>query len=684
MPQAPASAESQAQQHYDEAFRLQGEGQIPQADAEHKLFLAVALHYVANARANLGEYAEAVPLYDEALDLTPGDVDLHMEYAAAAVDALDWNKAETLAAATLDLLKTKSLPPNPAAHTMLAQAMMGKGEYKAAVEQFRIAYELKPASDSSYALAGAYLALGDKANARQIFARLPAKYGDTALLHMKMGRLYGQAAFWDDAIDEFKTAIEMDPQLKGAHFSLGATYMMRSGEQAYGLAEPEIRKELKIDPDQPLAEVALGRIEVVQHRYAEAEKDLNRAIELDAQSTAAYALLGQLYAETERDTEAEAALRRQIALTLVPAKNDYEVQRAHFRLGRLLMKRGNVAEGRKELDISRDLLNQKAQQVESRLRGDAIQLQVEKTREARPEDLAQQKKVESQLGPMLASSYDNLAVHAALASDFSTAARYFKQAAHWDPNLDGIDRKWGRAAFSAGDYSSAIAPLSRALAAHRDDEMARSMLGFSLFNTHDYAQAVRVLQPMEANLGNNAPLHLAYVGSMAISGDDKGLAQLKTLEAAQPESAEVHRLLGESYQVRKQYAQAAKELNTALQIDPSSAAAKHALAINDLALGDKAEARKLLTELANSGSRDADVHYRLGRLQIESGSANAAVESLKTAVSMNPANAAYHRELAEAYLKNDQPQEAEKETQKSATAEPDSPPPPDLEDLLDS
>ena len=95
---------------------------------------------------------------------------------------------------------------------------------------------------------------------------------------------------------------------------------------------------------------------------------------------------------------------------MVPAKNEYEVERAHFSLGRLLMKSGNLTEGRKELDISRDLLVEKAQQAESRLHGNtAFKLQDGKTHGANPEDLAAQEELESEAGHMIASSYDSLA-----------------------------------------------------------------------------------------------------------------------------------------------------------------------------------------------------------------------------------------------------------------------------------
>jgi tetratricopeptide (TPR) repeat protein len=669
--QTPGIPKSPAQQHYDEAFRLQEEGELERADAEHKAFLATLLHQIANARANLGTYAHAVPVYDEALGLMPDSIDLNLDYAAAALDGFEWKKAKTLASTTLELLKSSGQPANPAAISLLAQAMMGLGEYKEAVEQFQTLANLQPGFESSYALAGAYLALGDKANALKIFNEMQAQFGDTAELHFKLGRLYGQATFYEDAINEFKMAIARDDLFPGAHFSLGATYMMQTGVPSYAEAEPELRKELAVDSRQPLAYIALGRIELIQRRYVEGESDLKRAIELDPLSTAAYGLLGQIYTEMGKIDDAEAAFRKQIAITMVPAKNEYEVERAHFCLGRLLMKTGNLAEGRKELDISRDLLIEKAQQAESKLHGNAmVKLQDGRTHEANPEDIEAQEKLESDAGHMIASSYDSLGVHAATNGDFGAAAGYFRRAAHWDSKLGNIDNKWGRAAFAVGDYSDAVAPLNRALVLHPEDDGIRSMLGMSLFVIQDYAQTYLVLQPMEARLDANTPVGLAYIGSMALAGDyEKGMAQLKILEAAHPEAEEIHRLLGEAYASKKLYSQAAEELRTALRLQPTSAAAKYALALSDLELGEKVDAQKLLSELAKSGSKDDAVYYLLGRLQLESGLIKAAVGNLETAVQMNTGNAAYHRVLAEAYRRNEQPRDAESELQKSATLE---------------
>jgi Flp pilus assembly protein TadD len=69
--------------------------------------------------------------------------------------------------------------------------------------------------------------------------------------------------------------------------------------------------------------------------------------------------------------------------------------------------------------------------------------------------------------------------------------------------------------------------------------------------------------------------------------------------------------------------------------------------------------------LAKEGSTEGGVYYSLGKLQVEMESAKAAVETLEMAVSLEPANAAYHQGLAEAYRRNEQPEQADREDKES-------------------
>jgi tetratricopeptide (TPR) repeat protein len=567
----------------------------------------------------------------------------------------------------LDSLSRNGQPPDARAVSILAQALLEMGEHQEALQQFKLAAGLRPALDTSTQLASAYLALGDQSNAAKILDELPKRYGDTAALHLKMGSLYGNTKFFDAAIGEFRKAIAMDDRIRGAHYSLGATYMMQSGEPAYEKAEAEFRKELAINPADTLVYLPFGRIHLSRHLYPEAEADLKRAAVASPQSAAVFLSLGQLYKEAGKTPEAERALRKSIALTLDPSSNDYEVEQAHFWLGGLLVESGNSAEGRKELDIARNLLYLKEQQVESRLSGESlIQTSLERTHAANPEKLATLKAFEKQSGPIIASSYDNLGANSANAGEYGNASGYFEQAAKWNPALPGINENWGRAAFAAREYAKAAEPLSRTLALHPADAHVRAMLGLNLCLTRDYARALQVLRPIEATAEKIPELAIAYAASMAIAEDSNpALARLNSLAQANPELPLVHYLLGETYSSRKQFSESADELRIALKLDPMSAEAKNALVNADLALGEKTEALQILSDLAESECEGGEVHSRLAQLQIESGLTKAAIGNLETAIRLNPRVAGYHQELAEAYRRNAQPEEAEREARQS-------------------
>jgi tetratricopeptide (TPR) repeat protein len=667
--QAAGTASSPMKLHYDAAFKFQDAGDIPRATSEYKLYISMALHRIANGYANLGDYIRAVQLYEESLKLAPEDKELKIDYASAALDAADWRKAKVLAASVTESLSKNEQPPDAHAVSVLAQALLELGEHQEALQQFKLAAELRPTLDTCSQLAAAYLVLGDQSNAAKILGEMPKTYGDTASLHMKLGSLYGNTKFFDAATGEFKKAIAKDDRIRGAHYSLGATYMMQWGEPGYDKAEAEFRKELAIDPQDTLVYLPLGRILMSRHLYAEAEANLKHAVEANPQNASTYLTLGQLYKEVGKSSEAERAFRKSIALTLDPSTNDYEVEQAHFWLGRLLVDGGNAAEGHKELDIARNLLFLKEQNVESRLSGNSlVQMSLEKTHAADPTKLAALKTFEKQSGPVVASSYANLGANAANAGEYANASSYFEQAAKWNPALPGIDENWGRAAFAAREYVKTVGPLSRALALHPADAHVRGMLGLSLCLVHDYARALKVLQPIEEKVDAIPELAIADAGAIAItSGSNQGLARLQSLEQANPEIPIAHYLLGETYASRKQYSESADELRIALKLDPSSAEAKNALAIADLALGEKTDALQLLSDLAESETQDGEVHYRLAQLQIELGLAKDAIGNLETAIGFNPTVATYHQELAEAYRRNAQPEEAEHEARQSET-----------------
>jgi tetratricopeptide (TPR) repeat protein len=469
-------AKSQMEQAYDAAYLLQESGELAKADIEHRRFLAAALRRIANGRASTGDYANAVPIYDEALRLEPGDFGLLKDQFGASIEARDVLRARYVALMAVNLNADSANAHEKAeAHRMLGDAKRDGNDLRAAMEQYKTAAEIDPTFDNLYALANASMTARGKEAAAEIFARILKQYGDDAGTHMNFGRAYALGGFAEDAIREFQRAIELDDRLPGVHYSLGAAYLT-SGQVDSARAEAEFHLELMRNPGDTFSYPQLGRIALERRDYPGAEMNLSKAVTLNPQDIDSFIALGEAYAEMGRPAEAGTALRMAISLTFDNSRDDYVIEKAHYQLGRLLKEGGDNAEGNRELEIARALLRERKRRFESKLNGSAVVPVLERTRVAPQREMDDLNSLEERSKPLLAGSYNNLGVHAAMAGNFMMAARYFESAARWQPDLAGIDHNWGRAAFAAGLYGEAVGPLSRFVAANPTDAEARSML----------------------------------------------------------------------------------------------------------------------------------------------------------------------------------------------------------------
>ena len=647
------SVESPLQQHYSAAETLQGQGDLAQAAFEYKLFLAEALHRIANGRAQVGEYPEAVPLFDEALTLTPNHAALTMDYAKAALDAHDLIKAQHLAQELINASPKNAKDKQTASlHRLLGQVLLNMGDNKGARDQFADAVAISPTFENEYALAQAYLAMLDKEDALKIFGKLQAEFGDTAQIHMEFGLAYWDADFPEEAIPEFKKTLARDGRFLDAHYSLGASYLKRSGDTAFPAAEAEFRKELSIHPDDFFSYYELGYLAMKKHQLPEAAHDLTRAAELDPHSDDTFLLLGDLDSQMGKSADEEVALRRAIQLCTDPSRNHYQIRGAHYELGLLLIQEGKAAEGKKEMQIAQDLLLQNRELDAANLIGKSLIRFPPRKIDAitDPVAAANVKQFEQQIGPAVADGFNNLGVINAQGEDYVAASAYFQQAAVWNPEMDGLDYNWGRAAFGARDYHQTVICLGRYMRAHPDDARPRVPLGMSQFMLGDYTDAVNTLSPLGAQLNTVPLLAYAYADSLIKIGDiDQGVDRLQRLEVADPTLAAVPVALGEAFESQKQYQKAEVQLHAALRIDPANKNAKYDLALTLIALGQKDEPQSLLKELAQSETNKPAIFYQLGKLQLDRGDTDDAISSLEAAAKLAPGDDAIRLELAEAH-----------------------------------
>jgi len=468
---------------YDAAQQAQSEGDLARAVTYSKLFVTHALNLLAQNFANVGDYGEATSLFEEGLLLDPGDVEMRLDYVQEAIAAGDLEKATQLAQEAVE-----RAPHNASAHLALGRVLLLKKENLQAQKQMEVAVALDPNYADGLALARADLTLKQETQAATIFHEMLKGFGDTAQLHMDIGLQYAETDYSEQAEEEFKKAIAENDKLPGAHYSLGAAYLQNMGEMNFPKAAAEFRKELEISPNDILSHSQLGYIAMKQHDFPEAETELLRASTRAPQDPDIDFMLGQLYMEMNQPAKAEAALRRSIELTRDLSRNNYQVQRAHYLLARVLMQSGKVDEARKQIQISNGLLQQMDQAKQGKTAGPAhgeAPAQLPSNNMSRPavidvQQLQRAKAVEAKLAPVIADSYNNLGVISAIHKDYTQATKYFQDTAKWAPGLEGLDLNLGRAAFLDGEYEQAIPPLERYLQSHPADESARSMLTVSL------------------------------------------------------------------------------------------------------------------------------------------------------------------------------------------------------------
>jgi tetratricopeptide (TPR) repeat protein len=633
-------------QHIEAAHRAESAGNLDEAAEEYRAFLAQALDQLALDHAQFGDYAKTTAYFDEALETSPDALSLHRDFAIAAFQAGDLQRAERLTR-WIFANPPQQIDEQASAHQLMGRILLKMNRDEEARKEMEASIALVPNFEDEYGLAVVCLEIDDGDCATRIFTEIQSSFGDTPALHMQFGRAYGNSDFAPRAVDEFRKAIAEDQRMPGAHYSLAAALLSAGGDEKNTQeAEAELKKELEISPRDFLTFAALGKLAAGSHRSDEAESYLKQAITLNPLNPDAYLYLGQLYFESNRTVEAEAALRQAIEHTTEIARNRYQIQKAHFLLGRILVQQHRLEQAHAEMQIAHTLtdktLSMDKHQVAGMLSGspglispssaptDSAATALPAPAISDPQAASQQQVFEEQLAPAIADSYNNLGAILAGKGNYAVAYADFAHAAVWNHSLDGLDYNLGRAAFMASKFTEAIAPLSRLLRVHQDDAGVRNALVMSLFMTQDYHACLALLQSSEAAIASIPQMQYIYAESLVKAGQIvAGGERLEALAAAHPEIAEVHRGLAEVHEKRGERPQALQQLRIAIQLN----------------------------------ANDAEAYSELGKIELANGNAAAAVSALEMAVRLAPDQAEYHHELAGAYLSAFRMADAEKERQ---------------------
>ena len=177
--------------------------------------------------------------------------------------------------------------------------------------------------------------------------------------HLFMGKAHLNLEQYDMALADFQAAAAANPTLTFVHFNLGLTYLKK---QDYEHARDEFLKDAAVEPDLALNYDELGDVYSLLQQDGEAEKNYQEALRRDPRLVNSHFGLAKAYLREQKYPQALNAI--DAAGRLDPNRTDI-----HYVRGKVLIHMGRKEEGKKELETSVRIDNERRaareKQVES-------------------------------------------------------------------------------------------------------------------------------------------------------------------------------------------------------------------------------------------------------------------------------------------------------------------------------
>jgi tetratricopeptide (TPR) repeat protein len=339
--QSAASRQQQIESHSRQAREYLKENKLDLAAAEFGAIVALDPNNV-DARGNLGvllffqgKYAEAIPQLRAALKLRPtlwkiqallgigekrtGDIKEARGDLEKAFPQVQEEKIRIETGMELIDLYSQTGNLDKAAATVSVLRGMEPTDRAILYSAYRIYSDLADESVLSLAMVAP-----KSAQTRQLMAHELAKGGHTP-----------------EAIENFRAALKIDPQLPGLHYEL-AEMLNDSSEGRQEEAASEYKKALALNPFDEASECRLGDIAAQRNDLKEAYERYMRAVQLRPDDADASIGLAKVLMSMDQLQKAGQLLEHAIQLDPTSAV-------AHFRLSTVYRRTGRAADAQHEL-----------------------------------------------------------------------------------------------------------------------------------------------------------------------------------------------------------------------------------------------------------------------------------------------------------------------------------------------
>ena len=597
-----------------------------------------------------GKYPEAVIYYGQALQIDKYYPDAHYKLAQCYVKLGSWASAFQEFARTVELQ-----PDNWSAQLQLAEmALRGAKPQEAKDRALLILHGSPKNVDAQIVLSSADAALGDSKSSLQEALDATQLGPEQPRPFINLGILYARASQPAKAEENLKKAKALDSKDITATMTLGNFYEQ---QRRWNDAANEFQSAIASAPSNPIPRAALATVFMNEGQDSLAERTLTDAKEQLKDNPAAYRMLGDYY--LGRGENARALAEFSALATQHP--KDLQVRKTYIQL-LVLNHRIDEAAG-----LSNDLLKSAPQDIEGLVLQGEIQLQ-----QGKVDGSIQTLQNALRAAPENAFAHYQMGLALEKKGKPEEAESELRQAVHYSPTLFEAWRALGENAAQRGDW-----PGLHNIAVELKKIAPRSSEGYLFDATARMNQNDATSAEADLNeLVSIAPDHaLGYVKLGQLRIIQKRLNEAETFyrQALSHEPGSVDALQGlvDVDFRRNKPDDALHLLQTAIQQNPNSAQLYllqgQALAQNKQAAG----AEKSLEQAVQLDKQNVNAIALLAGLQAARGGHDEAISTYKSAIALSPNNAALQVALGSLYESTGNWQNAQTIYQQVLDSQPD-------------